>query len=195
MQGLYNQLIGELSVSEPGKQFTPEELKDIIQVFGKSIDGFIDNYKKKNWNASRLDLGLAWVGRAKDSLLSNTEFSSFSLWVTQALRVTTGGQLLIGINTVLPRSGNDSTRIDFTGNLRFYIGTEDFRGFLETQYKYKRYEINNKSLLVNLGAEFRLGNSFWVFVSAGVDNYLAGEKPLNKLVSSIDLRYGFNKRR
>lgn len=192
----YKNFIKTYNGTDPDHVFTPDELDDLVQTYGKKIDDFIEKYKKDNWNASRLDIAMAWVGQSKDSLLSKAQFSSFSLWLTGALRVHKGGQLLIGFKSSLPRSEKkDSTKFNFTFNLRYYLGTQDFRGFLEAQYQYKKFDVNEKVLLLNLGAEFRLNNNFWIVVSGGIDNYLKVDNPFNKFVTSLDLRYGFNKAR
>jgi hypothetical protein len=195
LQQLYDSFLFSIRTDPNNNQtYTTDELKDIIQTYGKSADAYIEDYKKKNWNATRFDIALAWVGQSDTTLLSTIEYGNFAAWITGAFRVHNGGQLLVGINAGLPRSTHsDSTRIQFSGSIRYYLGTRDFRGFLETQYKYHRFSENDRSLLVNLGAEFRLGNSFWVVASTGLDNYLQTVNPIHRLVSSIDLRYGFNK--
>ncbi|MDP3556262.1 MAG: hypothetical protein Q8T03_02745 [Bacteroidota bacterium] len=163
----------------------------------KQLDDLILKFKAEKWNASRTDFALAFVGASSDSLISNAQFSSLNLWITQSIAVHKGGQLLIGTNCKLPRTENmnDSVprRLDLTGNLRYYIGTCDVRGFLEAQYKYRNIDKFNQSLLINIGAEFRLGEVFWIIANAGINNYLGESKPTNKLVSSINIRYAFNK--
>jgi hypothetical protein len=193
LQQTFDQLIAQFAAENPDIDLSAEVLKDIVQEYGKNIDTFIEEYKARNWNATRFDVALAWVGQSTDSLIKHAEFSSLSLWLTAALRMHQGGQLLIGINPVLPRSQNDSSKFTFAGNLRYYLGTQDFRGFLETQYKYRKNEVLDKALLINLGAEFRIGSNFWLVASTGLENYLAEDNPLSKLVSGIDIRYGFNK--
>jgi hypothetical protein len=161
------------------------------------IDNIIRKFKAEKWNASRTDFALAFVGQSSDTLISNSQFSSLNIWLTQAFAVHKGGQLLLGGNCKLPRTENISDsvprRIDFTGNLRYYVGTSDVRGFLETQYKYRNIDKFGQSLLINIGAEFRLGGVFWIIANAGINNYLGESKPINKLVSSINIRYAFNK--
>lgn len=198
----YNALVTAFNVNDPSKSFTDEELKDIIGTFGKKVDEYLENYKKDNWNAGRFDLALALAAQSPDTLISHAQFALFSVWATWAIRVHKGGQLLLGGNFTLPRTNKNfaesvkpDTRTSFNINARYYVGTQDFRGFFETQYKYKNYDVANKSLLLNLGAEFRMGNMFWVVASAGLDNYLSESNPLNKFVSSLDLRYFFNKPR
>jgi hypothetical protein len=192
LQVLYDNLITALRTSNP--KFSSKHVSQAIEEFGKSMDEFIANHKSENWNASRLDIAIAYVAQSKDDLVSNAQFSSFSAWVTWALRAHKGGQLLIGTNLVLPRSVNDSSRVNVSTNLRYYVGTQFFRGFLEGQYKFQQYEPVERTLLLNLGAEFRLGSRFWVVASVGINNYLTDTDPFRKLVSSLDLRYGFNKR-
>ncbi len=187
----------------PDKTISEKEIKDLVQSFGKRIDEYIEEYKKNNWNASRFDLALAWAAQSPDTLIANAQFSLFSAWATWALRIHKGGQLLIGGNLTLPRTekvlstseSSQTTNVRYNLNLRYYLGTQDVRGFLEGQYKYKNFVTANESLLINLGAEFKLGSTFWVVASAGLDNYLNEPKPLNKFVSSLDLRYFFNKPR
>jgi hypothetical protein len=195
LQGLFDAFINALRINNPDRKYSNDELKDIIQVMGADIDAYIEDYKIRNWNASRLDIGFAWVGQSSSEGLSSVEFGRFSTWLTGALKIHKGGQLLLGGNLTLPRSEGDSTRIQYSVSLRYFAGTRDFRGFIETQYRYNRFELDEKSLLLNLGAEFRLGNSFWVVAGAGLDNYLGLDKPIHKLVSNIDLRYGLNKKK
>ncbi|GAB4029730.1 hypothetical protein GCM10028774_02330 [Spirosoma jeollabukense] len=203
LQGLYDALINTCKGLPGGTTFTDKELKNFIQVLAERADDFIEKYKKNNWNASRLDIALALAAQSPDTLISNAQFSLFSVWATWALRIHKGGQLLIGGNFTLPRTDNISSEpaskqarnVSYNANIRYYLGTQDVRGFIETQYKYKNFTVANESLLFNLGAEFRLGSMFWVVASAGIDNYLNEPKPLNKFVSSLDLRYFFNKPR
>jgi len=165
----------------------------------KVIDGkegeVIDAFKEDMWNANRFDLALAWVGASADSLLKNAQFSSFNIWSTYAIGIGKNGQLLLGTNVILPRTEKNDTvsaNMVFTGNIRYYHGSNSVKGFIESQYKYQNYSGLQRSLLFNLGAEFRIGQQFWVVAGAGVNNYLGLEKPLSTLVSSVSLRYGFN---
>ena len=194
IQQHYEALINAVAAGDEAHIFTPDELKDFISTYGKTVDAYIEAYQKKNWNASRFDLAIAWVGQSKDSLIANAAFSSFNVWATGALRVHKGGQLLVGGRATFARPvSKDSGRVSISANLRYYIGTKDFRGFLETQYKYVEAPANSNTLLINLGAEFRIGNSFWVAASGGLDNAIGKSNNFSRFVSSIDLRYGFNK--
>jgi hypothetical protein len=165
----------------------------VLDQMGAAADSLIAEYKREHWNASRFDFAIAWVGASPDTLIKNAQFSSFHVWATEALAVHRGGQLLIGANFKRPRSIDGEIPSEFTVNLRYYLGTPSFRGFLEGQYKSYNVDAGNNALLLNLGAELRIRNDFWVTASAGIQNYLTEDDPLNKLVSSIDLRYAFNR--
>jgi len=177
----------------------PDNISDnayasVLESVGKNIDDFIEQYKKNNWNASRTDLAVAFVAMSSDSLLSNSQFSSLSIWGTQSIAIGKGSQLLIGLNVQAPRSEiRDSARVNLSANVRYYLGTEDFRAFVESQFKYQKFEQPEKKLLINLGAEFRLGENYWMVASTGVDNYLSETNPFNKLVANLDIRYCFNR--
>jgi hypothetical protein len=188
LQSLYDQLLVSMGKTE----LTNDELKNVVEAFAKGTDAFIEKYKEENWNASRFDLAVAWVGQSNNDQLSNAQFSSFSLWATYAMRAHKNGQLLIGTNLTTPRTVNDKATTKWSVNLRYYAGTQQFRGFFETQYRLEKNQPVEKTLLINLGAELKIGEKFWLSASGGLNNYLAESNPFNKLVSSIDLKYGFN---
>jgi hypothetical protein len=160
-----------------------------------AVDTILTRFKDSMWNANRFDLAIAWVGQSKDSLIKNAQFSSFNLWATYAIGIGRGNQLLFGTNLGLPRTEkNDSVHTEFfiTANIRYYLGTSNVRGFIESQYRYQNYSGLQKSLLFNLGGEFGLSQQFWVVANAGVNNYFGLKSPVSALVSSLNIRYGFN---
>lgn len=170
-------------------------LQDPARPVNLSIDKLIQNWKDSMWNASRTDIAIAWTASSKDSLIKNAQFSALNLWFTQSCRLSNWGQLLLGGSLALPRTEkNDtvSTNASYTVNCRLYAGGQHVRGFGELQYQYQNFTAFKKSLLLNFGTEFRVGQQFWAVASAGIDNYLAVQNPFSKLVSSLSLRYGFN---
>ena len=161
------------------------------------LDKLILTYKNQNWNASRFDAAIAWVGESPDSAISHTRFSSFNAWATGALKIGKRGQLLIGGNLRLPNSAVDSIEqnpIRFSGSARLLLGNSNFRFFGETQWQYLNYGITQNEVLINLGGEIRISQKFWVVVSTGVNNvkHRAEGEWKNQIVSNLDLRYGFN---
>jgi len=171
------------------------EKVNLADEIASAEDSVISKFKSSMWNANRLDLAIAWVGESKDTLVKNSQFSSLNIWTTYAIGIGQSCQLLLGGNLILPRTEkNDSVKTNtaYALNARFYAGTRNVRGFIESQYKYQNYTDLKKSLLFNLGGEFRIGRQFWVVANAGIDNYLGLKNPLSVLVSSLNLRYGFN---
>lgn len=158
-----------------------------------AVDSLIEKFKSEHWNTTRLDGAIAWVGQSRDSLIRNAGFASFNTWVTWALGIGKSSQLLLGGSFSLPRSEfKDTTAINATLNVRYYLGTASFRGFAETQFQYQNYDGFEKSLLFNFGTEFRIAKSIWIVAEAGIDNYLKEKDPFSAFIASINLRYGFN---
>ncbi len=188
LQALYDAFLATFSDTK----MTNEEIGKFVESFATSVDKYIETFKEENWNASRLDFAIAWVGQSGNDELKGTRFSSFNLWLTWAIRAHKNGQLLLGTYYSRPKSIEDKVMTRWSANARYYIGTQAFRGFLEGQFKFEDHQEVEKSLLVNIGTELRIGSRFWVNLSGGLDNYLAESDPFSKLVSSIEIKYGFN---
>lgn len=158
-------------------------------------DPAIALYNKYYWNASRGEIAIAWVGQSADSLISNIGFGSFDAWGVWAIRVKSHGQILIGahlqrVKRMEPET-SDQELLNLTFNTRFYYGTSNLRIFGELQYK-NRNNVDEKELgLVNLGSEFRVLKDFWIVLSGGIENVFDDDK--SRFVSSLDIRYAFNK--
>jgi len=160
----------------------------------QEIQKAITRYNKENWNASRGELAIAWVGQSPDSLINNITFGSFDVWGVWAIRVKSHGQLLLGTHLQRPKKAEaeiDADAFNVTFNTRFYYGTTNFRFFGELQYKNKNQVDEKKLGLVNLGSEFRVLKDFWIVLSGGVENLFDDNK--SRFVSSLDIRYSFNK--
>ena len=162
-----------------------------------NTEAFVSAFNAENWNGSRLDLAVAWVGASADSLIKNVHADNFLIWATAAIKPGQNnehGQLLIGVNFQRPRTqiGESKPNSTFTGNLRYYEGNKNFKGFLEFQYSSERQTEIHKGLL-NLGAELRVRSEFWIVFSAGVDDVFQ-EEAGSAFVSSVDIRYAFNRK-
>ena len=158
---------------------------------------YVSAFNAENWNGTRLDLAVAWVGASPDSLVKNVHSDNFLIWATAAIKPGKNndhGQLLIGVNFQRPRTeiGESKANSTFTGNLRYYEGNKNFKGFLEFQYSTQRQTKIQKGLL-NLGAELRIRGEFWIVFSAGVDDIFQ-EEAGSAFVSSVDIRYAFNRK-
>ena len=162
-----------------------------------NTEAYVSAFNAENWNGSRLDFAVAWVGASPDSLVKNVHSDNFQVWATAAIkpgRNNNHGQLLIGANFQRPRtlSGESKANAMFTGNVRYYEGTKNFRGFLEFQYSTEQQTKIQKALL-NIGAELRVRSEFWIVFSAGVDDIFE-DGAGSSLVSSVDIRYSYNRK-
>jgi len=162
-----------------------------------NTESYVSAFNAENWNGSRLDFAVAWVGASPDSLIKNVHSDNFLIWATAAIKPGKNndhGQLLIGVNFQRPRTliGESKANSTFTGNVRYYEGNKNFRGFLEFQYSAERQTKIEKGLL-NLGAELRVRNEFWIAFSAGVDDVFQ-EGVGSSFVSSVDIRYAYNRK-
>lgn len=189
LQQLYDAFITSIGTEH---KLTATDLANAIETLALGIDEFIAAYKEENWNASRFDFATAWVGESGSNELAASQFSSTKVWLTWAIRAHKNGQLLVSTQYAHPRMVDNVRMTKWSSNLRYYAGTQAFRGFLETQYKVEKHTPIEKSILVNVGAELRIGSRFWITASGGLNNYLSEAEPVNKLLSSIDLKYGFN---
>ena len=191
----YEKLMAFLKIKKIDVKKLVKDSVSYIKTRNADIDAQFAAFKKNGWNAGRTDIAIAWVASSSDTLLENAQFSSIHAWATQAFPIHKGGQLLLGVNAKMPRTEFvDSTdrKVDAAISMRYYVGTSEVRGFLETQYKYQNISKFNQTLLISFGAEFRVSKKFWVIASGGVNNYLGETKPFSKLVSSINVRYTFN---
>lgn len=173
-------------------------LKYLLRYQNAAISDVMNSYKNRYWNASRFDMAVAWVGESKDSLFSKSRFSSFNVWITQALRIKRYGQLLMGGNLQLPNKAVDKavrkTPLGYTANLRLLLGNRNFRFFAEGQYRHSNFGYFDNSILANGGAELKISNAFWIVASTGVDNLQekTGGKWYSRFAGNVNLRYGIN---
>ncbi len=175
----------------------PDSLANVNGLLGLYKQAIADSIiaNAAAWNAARYDIAGALLAASPDDMVGNVQFSSFHFWGTGAFRLGKRGQCLLGLNFTAPHAEADSFLYSLSVSSRAYVGTKDFRGFTELQYRYQNYDAFDQSLLINLGAEFRLGDKFWIVGSGGVNNYFQEKgDALSRLVGSLDIRYGFNKR-
>jgi hypothetical protein len=154
----------------------------------------IETYKRENWNASRMDFAYALLLRSPDTLVSNIKLNKHSFWATLALKPgarNSWGQLLLGVNQSFVRV-DDRWLNEFTGSLRFYAGTNKFKGLLEVQYERRdEQSITGRSnLFTQLGVEASFFNGMWIQFSTGIFNALEGDNK-SALKSNLNLSLSF----
>lgn len=163
-----------------------EQIIDSLQLIARAetgdvdeiIDAAIENYKKLNWNASRLDFAYSMLLQSPDSLIGNVQMNKHLLWATIALRPGKNNhwaQLLIGTNLSTYRM-QDDWYTEFTGNLRFYAGANRIKGLFELQYQDIDRPVGSRTrtLFTQLGVEASLFRGIWLQFSTGIINALEG---------------------
>lgn len=165
-----------------------------INQFNDDVESVIKQYKKDNWNATRLDLAYSLLLQSPDSLLGNAKISKHLFWLTCAIKPGANnkwGQLLLGFNTNI-YNYNSKAYNSLTGNLRFYFGTNKIKGFLEGQYKNADDPKAGKTetLYSSIGLEVSFFNGIWIHFGTGVENVLKGNSR-SQLLSNINLNLTF----
>lgn len=154
----------------------------------------IETYKREHWNASRMDFAYALMLRSPDTLVSNVRLNQHSFWATLALKPgarNSWGQLLLGVAQNLVRE-DDRWLSSFTGSMRFYAGTNKFKGLLEVQYRSKDQKSlrGPATLFTQLGVEASFFNGMWIQFSTGIFNALEGDNK-SALRSNLNLSLSF----
>ena len=172
-----------------------EEVKKETKVdFDKTYNKLVENFRKRNWNAARLDFAYSLVLQSPDSLIGNAELNKHFFWLVYATRPgknNTWGQFLFNISNALYSSDNKMYN-EFTGNFRFYAGANKVKGFIESQYQ--NIESPNKARLETLyaqvGVEANIFKGVWIHFGTGVLNALNGNNK-SQLLSNLNLYLTF----
>jgi hypothetical protein len=160
----------------------------------EAIKQEVEDYKKKNWNATRWDFAYALLLQSPDNLAGKIRLTKHSFWTTLAVkpwRTNNWGQILLGMNTTVFRvNGNGYSEL--TGNLRAYGGGNKFKGLLEFQYQNLDHPVNARieTLFTQIGVEAALFRGAWVHFGTGILNALEGDNTA-QLVSNINLYMTF----
>ncbi len=127
-----------------------------------------DEAKKKAWNKSIVELGLAIVGSSKDSLAKNLLASRLGLWATGGFALFGAhDQTLIGMKASLGRDAAGALKqAEGSVALRSYYGENTGKGFLEADWTLKKAEA--PAYLVSAGGELDLANGIWVEATLGL---------------------------
>ncbi len=174
-----------------------------------SIKELRDQYKKKTWNKFKFETAIAFKFSSADSIVRNGYLSKFQLYNTLAVPLGKSGQWLIGINVSSER--RDSVKITVVDSvntimdpvkyqntigtlaMRFYVGSNNFKSFIETSLKNGSDKLLNIGL--NIGTEINLADGLWGAINLGnnwmksTDSNIAGNKWLNNFFWHIDIRF------
>ena len=173
-----------------------EEVKRETKIdFDKSYNKLVENFRKNNWNAAKIDFAYSLVLQSPDSLLENTNVNKHCFWLVYATRPGKNnkwGQFLFNLSNVLYSSNNEMYN-DYTGNIRFYVGANKVKGFIECQYQnIDSSAIKNKleTLYGQVGIEINIFKGVWLHFGTGVLNGLNGNNK-SQLMSNLNLYFTF----
>jgi hypothetical protein len=160
----------------------------------KVIGESIEKYKKENWNATRMDVAYALLLQSPDSLTSNIKLNKHLVWATLALKPgknNTWSQILLGVNNAA-YSADGHWVNEFTGNFRFYAGTNKIKGLFEVQYQNidRPVEKRLETLYTQLGLEVNLFKGAWIHFATGIINALQGDNK-SALKSNLNIYLTF----
>ncbi len=157
------------------------------------ISNTVKEYRKENWNASKMDFAYASLFQSSDSLFNNARAVSHSFWFTYAIKPgknNNWSQLILGINNKVVNADNRFYN-EFNGNLRFYLGSNRVKGFLEGQYKnLDNPVLRQESVYSQVGVEIAAYKSIWLHFGTGIVSSLQTSKR-TELLSNINLYFSF----
>lgn len=161
--------------------------------FDKWLAAEKEAYKKRNWNATKLDFAAAAMASSPDSLVKSVRFKRADVWATLALRAGRNGQVLIGLAGTVYKNLKDTARSTMNTDyyllsvpVRYLLGTNRVKGFAEAQYQYASSGPGTSSLYCNLGTELNIVDGFWLNFTGGLkSDFNTGA---TSFVSSLNLK-------
>ncbi len=198
-------LLKEASRLQNTQDYQTQEKKDIIEEarikaveeIGSDLDSDIQRalmeYKKNNWNASKIDFAYSILSQSQDSLFENAQVEKHLFWLVWAIKPgknNTWGQVIFGVNNNVVRH-EDKFYNQLNGNIRFYAGTNRFKGFIEAQYQNLDSPVRRvETLYSQIGIEIAVYKSIWIHFGTGVLNALDGDTS-SYLRSNLNLYFSF----
>lgn len=155
--------------------YIADDEEESQKLFSEGLKKLKEEYRKENWNATKLDFAAAILSSSPDSLLKNIRFNRTEMWLTWAQKAGKSGQFLLGINAQIAKNLLDTenaTKNNSYFNLsvpaRYFLGTNRVKGFAEAQYTY-RGQPKEHSFLFNFGTELNIIDGLWINIFGGLD--------------------------
>jgi hypothetical protein len=166
-----------------------EKLESFLLPLRKKYDKLIVNArqeaKKRNWNKSILELGIAGVASSLDATYKHLLQNRYGVWLTGGLPLFgESGQIVFGGSGFLER-GMENKLNQTNGSIavRGYIGNNWMKGFLGADWTAIKKEL--PLLRVNVGGEFNVSNGIWIEILVGLSNQ---KNQLTTLTSSFNIK-------
>jgi len=178
-------------------QINDQARQEAQTAIGFDLDAIVDkalkDYKKNNWNASKIDFAYSLLAQSPDSLFGNAKVTKHMFWFAWAIKPGKNnhwGQLLFGVTNSVVRADSKFYN-EFNGNFRFYAGANRVKGFLEFQYQNLDNRVKRmETLYSQIGLEVAVYKSIWLHFGTGVLNALNGTAK-SQLLSNLNLYFSF----
>jgi hypothetical protein len=185
-------ITGNPVMKEEFDKYLADEEESSQKIFLEDFRKLKEEYKKENWNATKLDIALAILGTSADSLFDNLKFNRADLWITWAQKIGKKAQLLLGLNaqsvnnlTDTSNSASNSSFSNISIPARFLMGTNRVKGFVEAQYSYLG-ELKHNKFFFSLGAEVNIIDGVWVNLTGGFDENTSLK--ISKFIANFNLK-------
>jgi len=151
----------------------------IKESINKEISISKEIYKKKYWNATKMDIAAAVLSSSPDSLVKNIRFNKVEAWMTYSVKAGKNGQFLMGVNSTAYMNLRDTAKatkndVYYTASVpfRYMMGSNRVKVFAEGHYQYISANKGTNLIIVNMGAELNLVDGFWLHFTGGLKSDL-----------------------
>jgi hypothetical protein len=174
--------------------------------YDSKIEQAREEYKRDNWNASKLDLALAVLLNSPDSLLKNVYYKKSSFWLTGSIKPgaqNRNSQILVGINIFHEQKLKEAldtmefNKINFSIPARVYLGSNKYKGFAEFQYSFQTFlypgtwSLQSNTLL-SFGTEINIKDGIWLLINGGWNNEFTHNSGSNESTRKSNFSYGID---
>ena len=187
-----DKILGNPAMKKEFDEYLADEEERSQKIFLADLKKLKEEYKKENWNATKLDIAIAILGTSADSLFKNLKFNRADLWVTWAQKIGKKSQFLLGLNAQSARNLADTTKDSKNSNYsnisipaRYLIGTNRVKGFAEAQYSYLG-ELKQHKFFFSLGVELNIVDGVWLNLSGGFDENTSLD--ISKFIANFNLK-------
>lgn len=145
----------------------------------------IKQRQEETWNKRRLELALGFSGQSNDESGGGLRSQAGQVWIAFGQPLGAHAQWLLGGRFSSTRDTTGDIRTGAAASTRLYVGTQDYKGFVEVQAGYEQDQQYTPWFL-NSGGEVRVTNSVWAQLSSGVEQ--AAETRRGRLTTRLSLR-------
>jgi hypothetical protein len=139
-----------------------------VDLLDRELARIIEQRQEETWNETRLEAALAFSGQSADESEGGLRSHAGRAWIAYGHRLGAHAQWLLGGRLSSARDTAGDFRTAAAASTRLYVGTQDYKGFVEAQAGYEEDQ-QYAPWFFNSGGEARVSNSVWAQLSAGVE--------------------------